>query len=143
MIDTAIAKHLTTLELVTYDPDGADGDCFVGFMPSTPDAAVMIKLTGGLPQPSKEPDDRPTVQILVRGTRQDRQGALDWAVAILGALNCLDGVTLDEGGADEVYVVGLTAAQSAPIDIGKDDNDRHELSLNFDAYTHAPTLNRT
>jgi hypothetical protein len=143
VIDAAYAKHLHSLDLVDYRPDTAGGDCFVGYMPDTPDAAVMIKITGGQPQLSKEPDSLPTVQVLVRGPAHGLRAAQERADAIFSALACLDGVTLDEGGPDETRVIGTTPLQSAPIDIGVDSAQRPERSLNFVAHVHLPTANRT
>lgn len=143
MIHAALAKHLTGLGIVDYHDDGTvGGDCFLDHMPPEPDAAVSITLYGGIAQPSSLPYDLPTVQIRTRGAKHDPVAPLVRIDAIYAALACLDGVTLDEGGADEVHLVGCTAALSASSTLGVDDNDRHERVQNFDLHVHSPTTNR-
>lgn len=140
MLTVAIAKHLDGLGLVTYSLTG--GDCFIDHMPSAPDAAVSVTLYGGIAQPTRTPYDLPTVQIRTRGAKHDPRTPLEAIEAIYNALACLDGVTLDDGGDDEVYVVGCTPAQSASTYLGRDEVDRHERTLNFDFRVHAPTTHR-
>jgi hypothetical protein len=144
MIAAAVARHLSTRIVgLRYDPVGKDGNVFVAFMPDRPNIAVAVMPTGGLPQMTKDPDDQPGVQIIVRGDRNMPRASYELARDIYGELTCLDLVTLDEGGDDEVFVVGCTALQSDPVPMGQDSNQRHEWSLNFGLHTHAPTLNRT
>lgn len=152
MFATAVAKHLATVDGfgLGADPDdggtyhlaaGDDVPVFVGYMPDQPDTCVAIMPDGGRPQLSKIPYDLPAVQLLARAV--DPAAAHDVAMAGYGALNCLDHVTLDDGGADEVFLVGMTATQSHPIPLGPDDARRHEFAVNFDATITAPTTNRT
>lgn len=143
MLAAALAKHLDGLGIVTFDPTGRAGDCFVATMPAGPDEAVAVMPQPGLPQLTRSPHDLPGVQFLVRGPAHDPRPPYARARAIYEALTCLDLVTLDEGGVDEVYLVSLTAAQSEPVPIGQDDNHRHEWSVNFLARTYAPTAHRT
>lgn len=143
MIEAALAKHLdATIPELTFDESGASGNVFIDTMPSGPDVAVMVHGTGGWPQMSKEPDDLPTVQMLVRGPQHDPRPPKRLAKAIYDRLACLDGVTLDPGGPDEVHVVGCTPIQSAPVPLGQDENRRHEVSLNFVLHVHHPTPHR-
>lgn len=142
MIEVALARYLHGLSIVTFDETGATGDCFVATMPSTPDVAVMVTPTGGLPQLSRQPTDLPTVQFLVRGPRHDPRPPLARARRIIGALTCLDLVWLDQGGTAETFVNSCTAMQSDPISLGQDDNQRHEWAVNFALRTHSPTAHR-
>jgi len=143
MLAAAIAKHLAVeLESLTFDPTGVSGNVFIGVMPSTPDAAVMLMPNGGQPNLTRDPHDRPNIQALVRGPRHDPRPAFALADAIYGRLVCLRYVTLDESGPDEIYVVGVTARQSAPVGIGVDANQRPEYSLNFVCDVLAPTVHR-
>lgn len=144
MLAAAIAKHLAAeVDGLTFDASGAGGNVFVSSMPSTPDVAVAIMPTGGQPNLTRDPHDRPTIQVLVRGPRFDSRPAWQLASAIYSQLACLRYVTLDDGGPDEIYLVGCTALQSAPVGIGQDPNQRHEYSLNFVCDTVAPTDHRS
>lgn len=144
MIEVALAVYLDAQGLVTYEPAGASGDCFIDALPSSPEAAVMIKATGGpaLVDGAWNPWDEPTVQVLVRGSEDPRSGK-QVAQAIFDALQGLHNTTLDEGGADAVYLVSATAIQSAPAHIGRDDNGRHLFSQNHALHVRADTPNRT
>ncbi len=144
MFARAVAKHLAGLDGYALGPSatGADVPVWVGYMPDLPATAIAVMPDGGRPQLSKVPYDLPSVQVIVRHV-DDPAAAHDMAVAVMEALNCLDAVTLDEGGVDEVYVAGITAAQSHPIPLGFDDARRPEFSVNFDANITAPTTNRS
>ena len=78
---------------------------------------------------------------IVRSQR-GAEGGYALARSIYDALHCLDGVTLDGGGPDEVHVIGCTAQQSDPIPLGPDALERPEWSLNFQLRTHSPTPHR-
>lgn len=144
MLAFAVAKYLpTVVDTLTFDETGPSGNLFVTWMPSTPDLCVGIMGQPGQPQLSKLPVDLPGLQVLVRGVRYDTRTPFDLARSIYSALNCLDNVTLDQGGDDEVRVIGCTALQSDPTSIGRDDNGRPEWSLNFAFRTYAPTAHRS
>lgn len=141
MIAHAFARHLgDTVDGLTYDEDGATGNVFVGYMPSTPDVAVMVSVPAALPQPTRLPFDLPQPQFLIRGGRFDVRGVEAMAGAIYGELTCLDLVTIAAGTEDEVYVVGCSA--TSPIDIGVDANQRPERSINATAHIPNPTTHR-
>ncbi len=141
MLAIAVAKYLDTqVTGITYS-EATGGNVFINAMPSSPDVAVAIMATGGRSQPSKHAISLPSLQFIVRGPSPVASHAL--ATAILDALDSLDMVTLDDGGAHEVYVHGFTAAQSAPISMGLDENRRHEWSVNIDSSTYAPSPNRS
>jgi len=112
-------------------------------MPSTLDMAVVVMTQPGAPQLSKIPMDHPGLQVVVRGARYDSRGAHTLARSVYSTLTCLDGVTFDAGGDDEVYVIGCTATQSDPTPIGRDTNDRPEYTVNFQLTTRAPTAHRS
>ena len=141
MLAIAVAKYLAeTEDDFTYSEAG--GDLFIAFDPSTERAVVVM------PQPgegtyTKAPTDTPGLQIIVRHeTLHDPLPGYQLARRIYSRLACLDNVTLDEGGDDEVRVIGCDAAQSDPVPMGVDANDRHEFSLNFDFRTVAATAHR-
>lgn len=140
LVEGAPVHTAGTVAGLRFDESGATGNVFVQSMPSTPDTAVAVMAGAGLPQPTKGAHDLPTLQILVRGA--DPVASHDLAQAIYSDLNCLDGVELATGTAHEVFVHGCTAAQSAPIPLGLDPNQRHEWSLNFDLSILSPTTHR-
>ena len=142
MLATALARHLETLGLVDFDETGVAGNAFLVTMPSSPDEAVAITPYGGREQPTRAPTDIPNIQIRVRSTRFDPRPGYERARNIYAALACLDGVTLDEAGADEVFVIGVTPTQSDVFPIGRDENDRDEWVFNLSIRTHAPTAHR-
>lgn len=132
-----IAKYLEAQGIVTFDPDGVNGDIFEEMLPDKPRDAVALMSTGGDEPEVRHPFDTRRFQVLVRGGVDPRPPkARAWA--IYGALQGLTGVTL----ADGTYVVGIGAVQAGPIRIGRDENNRHRFSLNFWARVHAPTDHR-
>lgn len=143
MIHAAIAKHLAAeIDSLTYSATTAGGNVFVGWMPAGPDIAVAVMPAGGLRDGSRIPTDAPVVQVLVRGERHDHQASYELAREVYDRLHVLDLVTLDDGGTDEVFVIGCTAVQSDPIPLGPDSNDRPEWSLNFELLVPSVTTNR-
>lgn len=144
MLTLAVAKYLpTVIDALTFDETGTTGNVFNSWMPETPDLAVAVMAEPGLPQTSNLPTDLPGLQVLVRGPRYDTRTAFELARQVYSHLACLDGITLDADGADEIRVIGCTPLQSGPVPIGRDSNDRPEWSLNFTLRTHAPTAHRS
>jgi hypothetical protein len=139
----AVAKFLHSLDLVDLHLTDAGGDAFIGHMPDAPAVAVMVTSTGGVEQASRLPYDEQTIQIIVRGDVRDPLGGYDLARRIFDALQCLDLVTLDDGGEHETFVMSTTAMQSDPVPMGRDGNDRSEWSLNFRMSVAAPTAHRS
>ena len=137
MLAAAIARYLAAQGLVTFDESGLSGDTFIAVMPSAPDSCVAIFPTGGFGADGKLGYDSPTIQIRVRGT-QDPRPAYQRAEAIYGALHGLHDVTLPGG----PYVVGCWGIQSGPVHMGRDQNGRHEYSLNFRLEIRAVTAHR-
>jgi hypothetical protein len=143
MLATAIAKRLAVVvDDLVYSEDEPGGNLFVAHMPAAPDVAVMVMPTGGPAQLTKAATDTPTVQLMARGAPTDARTPYALLRQAYDALTCLDLVTLDEGGPDEVHVITCTAMQSDPVPIGRDENDRPEFSQNYQFRTHAPTAHR-
>lgn len=138
----ALARYLYAESLVTFDEVGTGGNCFLNHLPAVPNVAVMIKQTGGqyLPDGKALGYDEPTLQLLVRGTKDPRTGAA-LAQSLYDALHGLYGVTLDPSG-DPVRLIDCTSLQSAPAHIGTDENDRHLYSLNLALHVRNKTLDR-
>ena len=127
-INAEIAEYLDSQGLLTYDPNGVTGDTFIDLMPSKPDNAIAV-LTG-VPRPGsvKHGYDQPAVQIIVRGKRDPRI-AKQRTQDIYDELQGFSSGVFVTG---VIWVVSCMAAQSGPIRLGVDDNNRHEFSLNFD-----------
>lgn len=126
MLAVGLAKYLHQLGLVTFDEEGASGDCFIAKLPPAPDEAVAIWPTGGPQADDRLGYDSPTVQILVRGTQDPRTGA-DRAQAIYDALHGRRFVTLPDG----TEVLWIQGIQSAPQWLQEDENGRHIYALNL------------
>lgn len=143
MLSYAVAAYLdANVASLTFAPAGGAGNVFVEWMPPSPNVAVMVAGQPGLPQLSRLATDLPGLQVIVRADPYSVEAGHALARAVYSALTCLDGVTLDEGGPHEVYVIGCTATQSEPAPIGRDELQRPEWSLNFQLRTHAPTAHR-
>lgn len=127
-INTEIAEYLDAKGLVNFDPEGITGDTFIDLMPDSPDEAVAILTGAARGGDVKYGYDQPGVQIIVRGGRDPRpvkQKAQD----IYDELNGFTNGTFINGG---TWVVSCYAAQSGPVRLGLDENNRFEYSLNFD-----------
>jgi hypothetical protein len=142
MLAAAVAKDLDAAGLLSFDEDGVTGDAFVATMPASPDAAVALMPSGGQPTNSHDGYDEPSLQIIVRSAAHDPRPGYARARAIYSHLVGLHGVTLDEGGDDEVRVIRTVASQSDPFPLGADENGRHEWTLNFVFRVRALTSHR-
>ncbi len=142
MLALAVARYLDQFGIVALNEATVGGNVFVGHMPDSPDLALMLMPTGGASQLTRRPTDLPTLQTLARGPKHDPLPAIGLWQQVYDALTCLDGVLLDPGGPDEVWVVGCTAIQSGPIPMGQDEANRHEFSGNYQFRTRAPTAHR-
>lgn len=99
-------------------------DLFINERPSTPDECVTIYDSGGF---DSQPNDleRPTVQIVVRGTKNGFQTAYALAKAIRNELHEYVNTTVNSTRYIQIM------AQGAILSIGKDDNGRPLFSMNF------------
>lgn len=122
-----IAMHLAEQDLVTFDPTGVSGDCFLESMPSTSGVVVVLTVYDDRVEPdSLLPYDEPRLQVRVRGTRDPRVSRRRCA-AIRSELHGLGPITLPNG-LDLILSVCL---QGAPGAMGVDENARHEHVCNF------------
>lgn len=127
MLVAEVATYLASQGLGTFDTTGTSGTIFVEVLPESPDECVAVYSRAGSGSDSGLPYDYPNVQVLVRGT-QDPRGAESVAKSIYDALHGLRNISLTVGG---TWLVGCKGIQSGPVHIGRDDNGRHEYSLNF------------
>lgn len=144
MLAAAICRHLADeFEALTFTGSQNTGNVFFSNEPATPNVAVTVYGRPGTPERSfKLPAADPGIQIMVRAEPYAHRAGHDLALAIHGELDHLDGVVLADGTDDEVYVVGCTAAQSAPIELGRDALHRPRFSLNFALSINQVTAHR-
>ena len=114
---------------------------FVGRIPSQPDACTAVYESGGaqpllvLTGPGRTPEikiDQPTFQLRVRDIKYDDAMTTMWA-----CFKALQGVT------EQYLIVGgaawkLLYALQSPVNLGRDDLQRHEFSVNFRALYENP-----
>lgn len=133
-----IARHLVSKGLVTYDPTGTTGDCFIESMPSTPGLAIVLTVYDD----AREPDsllgyDEPRMQVRVRGTEDPRISRQKCA-AIRSELHGLGPLTLPDG----TELILSICLQSAPASMGVDTQGRHEHVANFRMEHRSVTVHR-
>lgn len=130
---------------VLFFPGAEGGNVFIGALPDTPDAAIVIVPTGGNPMDGAVglPYDEPSLQVIVRGTAGDPTWALDVAAK---AYNALQGYSGPMGPGDSSYVaieaLIVSSLQTGPAFIGNDANGRPRYSLNFDLHIRNTTTIR-
>lgn len=112
-------------------PQGTDRPIYIRASPASPDRTITVSLYPVRQQPWTR-DSVEGLQVINRGPRGDSRPADDDADAIREALDGLQHVAL--GGRH----VSLIQWQSgAPL--GRDDNERWEISQNFYLYTARPS----
>lgn len=103
----------------------ADFDIYAGPVPATQDALIGIMRNPGSPPNPRWLLDFPSVQIRVRGNKEDYIGTHNKAQAIKDTLLGIDSVTVN---GDRWVSVTMPADM---IDLGHDKLDRPEFALNF------------
>ncbi len=141
----SIAEHIAANHPdLAYDATGVTGQIFVATMPSVPDTSTDVHVAvmpyGGAQEPNRLPTDAPLVQLRIRGPRFDPRPALAMWRDLYGMFAALD--LADIGTTSPVRVISCTPLQTGPVPIGKDENDRHEFTLNLQFRVHAPTIHR-
>lgn len=131
MISEIMKYYDNKLDDIDYDATGTTGNIFDNVLPSSPDKAVMVENTGGFPRDMRNVAYfMPTIRILVRGD-QDPRTARDLAQKIIDTSGTLASMEFVDSDA-EWRVVKCQAIQAMPINIGRDDNNRHRFSCNFE-----------
>lgn len=100
-------------------------DIYVSEQPKLPDECVSLFDTGGFPPVPNYRYDLPTIQIIVRGIRGQYLTAYNTADNIKAILNGKYGITKNS-----TRYVGIWAMGDI-MSLGKDDNGRPLLSVNF------------
>lgn len=100
-------------------------DLFVHEEPSSPDACVTVRDTGGFDPEAGFDYGRPTVQVRVRGSKGDFLTAYSKAREVIDALHGLHNETWNSTRYIAIWQTGDI------MDTGNDDNGRPILTLNF------------
>jgi len=105
-------------------------DIFIGLMPNTPDACVaLFEGPGQVPlevmQSNSATLERPTVQVMVRGSRADYPGT---RTKIVDVRDVLCGIT-DETLSGVRFLRVMSEGSMTPL--GVDDNDRPQFAMTF------------
>jgi hypothetical protein len=131
-----LARHLAARGLVTYDPAGVTGSCYIESLPSTPDECIVLGIyDDGTPQDSRIGYDIVAVQVRIRGTTDPRVSRAR-AFAIRSELHGLGPVVLPDG-TDLLLSVARTVSG-----LGVDENRRHEHVFNARMQVRSVTAHR-
>lgn len=119
----------------TYEDDG--GTIFLAALPSTPDRCIAVARYAGGESDSRLPYDEVNLQVRVRGTA-DPTTAEGAAQDVYDDLHGLGMLTLPGG----TWLQLAVGNQGGPIYIGRDQNGRHEFTVNLRAEVRRPTPHR-
>jgi hypothetical protein len=122
-----VASHLVSTGRIT----ALGTDCFINWMPETPDAVVVLTETGGsAPEYSLGGSQPPVLrsyglQVRVRGAITGAQAARTLIENIWSDLGLVSSRTINS----TVYHVIVPV--SSPMYLGRDTNERPEFTANF------------
>lgn len=141
MIIAAVAKHLASLNLVTYGQAGAD--CFLepphGLVGTPVDIVALFGHGGG--QARLDDIGVAGFSIQLRSSDPDGVGRAraghDRIMGIKNALHGLTGTVLDPGGPDEVTLISCLANTDDPVQLATDEEDFPRWGLSFRVQYHA------
>lgn len=109
-------------------------DLFLGYLPDTPDSAVVLVDTGGGEASLVDKIDTPSWQVRIRSSAYP--DAMTKALAVMKALH---GVTeSDLGPTGSTTHFHLIWAIQNPVSLGRDGKERHELAQNYRAFWDNP-----
>ena len=138
MLASEVAEWIgSNITSCSFDTTGVSGNVFISTMPDKPDTVVMVSEYGSTSD-DRNPFDDISVQVRVRGTRDPRV-SYNIAKEIYDELHGLTNTVLISDGTRIVKVV----AQNTPIDIGRDDNLRHEWTVNLQIEVRNISTNRS
>ncbi len=115
-------------ELISFIKSRVDGVYYAnGFPRNAADECTYVRFTGGFPPSQWTGKSQPSFQIIVRGKARGDADCEEKAYQLQEALTNLREVFIGNSS-----IVVIRAANSVPLFIGYDDNDRPQYSLNFD-----------
>lgn len=132
------ALLLDQLDIGIYDNAGITGDIFLSRLPPQPDAAIAVARYGAGESDSKLPYDTVNLQFRVRGSNTDVRAGEARAQAIYDALQGMSSRTLPGG----TWLALCVGVQGGPVDIGPDQHDRSEWTVNMRVELERRTTNR-
>ena len=104
-------------------------DLFPERLPSKPDKALMVESTGGFESDMKHGYTYATFRLLARsGEGADPRPA---KTMLADAYDVLHGFGSGRLVEDGIWVISIQAVQGAPVNIDRDDNNRHRFSQNY------------
>jgi len=121
-------------DLASLLDDALDWDVFYSKKPTTPDNLVICHDTGGFPSNPRFLMDSPTVQIEIRGNKDEYDEAMGIAEEVHELLLGHSQVTING-----TLYVGIWS-MGRINDLGRDDNDRPLLSTNWRMITEPAVL---
>lgn len=134
------AALLDELDVGTYHADGtAGGTVFLAALPTSPDRAIAVARYGAGESDSRLGYDEVNLQFRARGSSADARTAEQDAQSVYDALHGLGERTLPGG----TWLQLAVAGQGGPIYIGRDQNGRHEYTVNVRAEVRRVTRNRS
>jgi hypothetical protein len=131
VLEAEIAQYLENQTIGNYDETGVSSEpwsIFIASLPSSPDECIAMYPKPGSDSDPKLGYDNVGLQFIIRGTKDPRP-ALQKGRDIYNALQGFHMKSFISGGAFVLHCIGV---QSGPYHIGRDDNSRHEYTLNFD-----------
>ena len=135
-----IAQLLEDLDLGTYQADGTTGGTiYLLRLPSSPDACMAVARYGGPESDATDDYDEPSVQIRIRGPAGDVRTGEQAAQAVYDGMHAIGSRTLAGG----TWLQDAIGAQSGPIYVGVDGNDRPEWTVNLRCEISRPSVNRS
>lgn len=134
VLTKALAIHLASLGLVTYDGSGSGAPCFVESMPDTPDACACVYSRAGFPATDLSGYESPEVQVIVRGALGPAEPAQVLAEQIRRALRDTHTVTWAAGTAHEAPILTVDANEPRPLALRPDARGRLRWSVSFQAH---------
>jgi len=102
-------------------------DLWIGNMPSSPDASVLVSDASGFKPESRYTWDRPGIKILVRAAEGGYENAYNKAGAVKTALHGQVNVVVNS------TVYKCIVAAHEPMYLGEDKENRPLFSINFEA----------
>lgn len=128
-IPEGLARYLAARNIgITYS-NNAGGNAFIDALPVISQATgvtVGFYHVGGVESDSGHPYQRPTLQIIVRGTIDPRTGIDMWQ-AIYDELHGLSNMILPNGD----HLISCIVIQSGPVRIGADETGRFRYAMNL------------
>ena len=138
MIHIGVAQYLgSMINGLAYSESSDEGNVFVDGMPSTPDRAVAVYITGGPEADSLLPYDPVTFQVVFRCESGTLWALTMWA-QVYSLLHGKRNFTLPDG----TIVVYTLATHASPVRLGADVSGRSEYSLDVRGEVINPTTER-